>query len=53
MHRKTAALHDWVQNEYFTDQQQFQVLEGFGGRCGEVKLDGEETSAAEMDKVLI
>ena len=42
-----------MQNEYIIDQQQFQVLEGFGGRCGEVKLDGEETSAAEMDKVLI
>jgi len=27
------------------------VLEGFGGRCGEVTLDGLETSSAEMDKV--
>ena len=27
------------------------VLEGFGGRCGEVTLDGVETSSAEMDKV--
>ena len=27
------------------------VLEGFGGRCGEVTLDGQETSSAEMDKV--
>ena len=29
----------------------FKVLEGFGGRCGEVTLDGQETSSAEMDKV--
>ena len=28
-----------------------QVLEGFGGRCGDVQLDGLATSRAEMDKV--
>ena len=28
-----------------------QVLEGFGGRCGDVQLDGQATSRAEMDKV--
>ena len=27
------------------------MLEGFGGRCGEITLDGQETSSAEMDKV--
>lgn len=29
------------------------VLEGFGGRCGEVWLDGEATGAGEMDKVSV
>ena len=29
------------------------VLEGYGGRCGEVTLDDVETSQAEMDKVSV
>ena len=29
------------------------VLEGYGGRCGEVRLDDLETSQAEMDKVSV
>ena len=29
------------------------VLEGYGGRCGEVRLDDVETSQAEMDKVSV
>lgn len=29
------------------------VLEGFGGRCGEVELDGIQTSKSEMDKVSV
>lgn len=29
------------------------VLEGYGGRCGEVTLDSQETSQAEMDKVSV
>lgn len=29
------------------------VLEGFGGRCGDVQLDGVATSRAEMDKVSV
>jgi len=29
------------------------VLEGFGGRCGEVRLDGQDTSPAELDKVSV
>lgn len=29
------------------------VLEGFGGRCGDVQLDGVTTSKAEMDKVSV
>ena len=29
------------------------VLEGYGGRCGEVRLDELETSQAEMDKVSV
>ena len=29
------------------------VLEGYGGRCGEVRLDDLDTSQAEMDKVCV
>merc|ERR1712241_1380945 len=29
------------------------VLEGYGGRCGEVRLDDLDTSQAEMDKVSV
>ena len=46
------VLFDYVQNDHIINQQ-FQVLEGFGGRCGWVKVDGEDTSSARMDKVLV
>ena len=29
------------------------MLEGYGGRCGEVTLDNQETTQAEMDKVSV
>ena len=29
------------------------VLEGYGGRCGEVTLDSQETSQEELDKVSV
>ena len=29
------------------------ILEGYGGRCGEVTLDNENTSQAEIDKVCV
>ena len=29
------------------------ILEGYGGRCGEVTLDNENTTQAEIDKVCV
>ena len=48
---KVTFVNIFLAKTRFTVKLNLKVLEGFGGRCGEITLDGQETSSAEMDKV--
>ena len=48
---RRSRMYFYVTLKYFSVR--LKVLEGYGGRCGEVTLDNQETTQAEMDKVSV
>ena len=48
---RRRRIYFYVTHKYFPVR--LKVLEGYGGRCGEVTLDNQETTQAEMDKVSV